>query len=242
MMNGPDLVRRFPFGLSMGVDLSSTEADHLFKGIISTATGIPLLQDMDSEEWYENRLHEWTDDSRLQTLLLREGHSDRFQQPIKDVQLHYQTPRFSTCSIKDCNRAGVRGRSCARCWKHLCARHLARKYHSCPTPYEVRHIYSLQISHTNFIQLDDDAWEKVLNDDVLELLSQANSHELVRLATQLNNGISCLFQPGKYDGVDATMGCANHHCWLIFDTGERWIVHILERVSVMYLLVSRVPC
>lgn len=49
MMNGPDLVRRFPFGLSMGVDLSSTEADHLFKGIISTATGIPLLQDMHSE-------------------------------------------------------------------------------------------------------------------------------------------------------------------------------------------------
>ncbi|KAI7972005.1 hypothetical protein EIK77_003098 [Talaromyces pinophilus] len=150
MMNGPDVVRRFSFGLGMGMDLSSTEADHLFKGIISTATGIPLLQEMDLEVWYDNRLHEWADDSRLQTLLLRE----------------------------------------------------TRKYQTCRTPYEA------------------------LNDEVLELLSQVNSHELVRLATQLNNGIPCIFQPGNHSGVDATMGCANYHCWLIFDTGEKWIVRI----------------
>lgn len=112
MMNGPDLVRRFSFGLGMGSDLSSTEADQLLKGIISTATGIPLLQDMDLEVWYNNRLHEWADDSRLQTLLLREGHSDRFQRTIQDEQLHYQIPWFSTCSINDCTRAGVRGQSC----------------------------------------------------------------------------------------------------------------------------------
>jgi hypothetical protein len=208
MMNGPDVVRRFSFGLGMGMDLSSTEADHLFKGIISTATGIPLLQEMDLEVWYDNRLHEWADDSRLQTLLLRENHGDRFQQTIKDAQLHCQTPRFSTCSVKDCKRAGVRGRSCARCWKHLCARQLARKYHTCRTPYEVRHICPWQRLYTNFIQLDDDAWEKALNDEVLELLSQVNSHELVRLATQLNNGIPCIFQPGNHTAVSTLQWAA----------------------------------
>ena len=77
MMNGPDLVRRFSFGLGMGMNISSTEADHLFKNIMLTATGIPLFQDMDLEVWYDNRLHEWADDSRPQTLLLREGHGDR---------------------------------------------------------------------------------------------------------------------------------------------------------------------
>lgn len=65
-----------------------------------------------------------------------------------------------------------------------------------------------------------------MNNEVLELLSQVNSHELIRLATQLNNGIPCKFEPGKYTGVDATMGCSNYHCWLIFDNGERWIVRI----------------
>jgi hypothetical protein len=40
---------------------------------------------MNLEVWYQNRLHEWADDSRLQTLLLRKGHSDAFQQTVKDV-------------------------------------------------------------------------------------------------------------------------------------------------------------
>lgn len=139
MMDGPDLVRRFSFGLGMGMNLSWDEASSLFKGVISTATGIDL-REMDWEVWYQNRLHEWADDSRLQTLLLREGHSDTYQTAIKDVQLHHQTPRFSACSIDNCTRAGVRGRSCARCWKHLCAKHLSRKHHSCLSSHEVRHI------------------------------------------------------------------------------------------------------
>lgn len=45
--HGPDIVRRFSFFLGMGMDLSWKEANALFQGIISTATGIPL--DLDWE-------------------------------------------------------------------------------------------------------------------------------------------------------------------------------------------------
>lgn len=59
-----------------------------------------------------------------------------------------------------------------------------------------------------------------------ELLSHVNTHELVRLATNLHNGVQCEFQPGKHIGDGAVMGCANYHGWLVFDNGEKWIVRI----------------
>ncbi|KAF5016772.1 hypothetical protein F66182_11434, partial [Fusarium sp. NRRL 66182] len=85
---------------------------------------------------------------------------------------------------------------------------------------------SKEMSFLSDSRRDDDAWEKATNDEVSELLSHVNSHELVRLAAELNNGIPCIFQPGKHSGINSTMGCSNYHCWLIFDTGERWIVRI----------------
>lgn len=78
----------------------------------------------------------------------------------------------------------------------------------------------------NSSQLDDDAWEKSINDEVSELLSHVNTHELVRLGTHLNNGIPSKFQPGKHLGDGAIMGCANYHGWLIFDNGDQWMVRI----------------
>jgi len=75
-------------------------------------------------------------------------------------------------------------------------------------------------------QLDDDAWEKSIDDEVWELLSHVNIHELARLGTQLNNNVQCKFQPGKHIGDGAVMGCANYHGWLVFDNGEQWIVRI----------------
>lgn len=99
---GLDLVRRFSFGLGMGMNMSWEESNALFESIVSTATGIP--SDLDWEVWRQNR------------------------------------------------------------------------------PY--------------------DAWEKSIYDELLELLSHVNTHELMRLTTQLEKekGTKCEFQPGKHIG------------------------------------------
>ncbi|KAJ5569973.1 uncharacterized protein N7459_009403 [Penicillium hispanicum] len=207
MAYGPDLVRRFSFGLGMGMNLSWDEAKALFQGIISTATSISLSLDWDV--WRRDRLYQWADDSRLQALLLQHGENIEYKKTIQYPRVH-PVRRFSTCSVAGCQSAGVRGQSCANCKKHFCSTHLSKNHHTCPSSNE----------------LDDEAWEKSINDEVWLLLSHVNTHELVRLGTQLNNHIPCKFEPGKHLGVGATMGCANYHGWLVFDTGERWIVRI----------------
>lgn len=135
--NGPDLVRRFSFALGMGMNLSWDEANNLFQGIISTATGIPL--DLDWEVWRLDRLYQWADDPRLRAILLRQGENLEYKdckRTVKDAKSH-RTPRFSTCSVTECTRAGVRGMSCAKCKKHLCATHLSKQHHTCPSSHEV---------------------------------------------------------------------------------------------------------
>ena len=133
--HGPDLVRRFSFGLGMGMGMSWEEANALSQGIISTATGIIPL-DLDLEVWRLDRLYQWANDSRLQDLLHLQGKTMDYKWTVKDTQTH-QVPRFSTCSVVDCTRAGVRGLSCAKCKKHLCATHSSKKYHACPSSHEV---------------------------------------------------------------------------------------------------------
>ncbi|CAG8889968.1 unnamed protein product [Penicillium egyptiacum] len=68
---GPDLVRRFSFGLGMGMDISWDEAVALFRGIMSTAEGSSL--EFDWDVWRQNRLSQRADDARLQALLLKLG-------------------------------------------------------------------------------------------------------------------------------------------------------------------------
>lgn len=65
--NGAHLVRRFSFGLGMGMNLPWEEANTLFQGIIFTATGVPA--NIDWELWCQNRLYQMADDSRLKALL-----------------------------------------------------------------------------------------------------------------------------------------------------------------------------
>jgi len=132
--NGPDLVRRFSFGLGMGMNLPWDEASALFQGIISTATGNPL--GLNWEVWCRNRLYQWADDPRLQALSLLQGENPDYKRIGKDTKAHH-VHRFSTCSVTDCTRAGVRGLSCAKCKKHLCATHLSKQHHTCPSPREV---------------------------------------------------------------------------------------------------------
>ncbi|EED14940.1 conserved hypothetical protein [Talaromyces stipitatus ATCC 10500] len=193
MMSGLNLVRRFSFGLSMGVNLSWDEANALFKGIVSTAT-----------VWYQNRTHEWADNSRLKTLLIRQGNNMCNRTNLLDL-FYNQLYKIGSS------------------WTKLCK---VQEASMCTVPVEEESFF---ITYTEWNQLDDDAWEKEINKEVSELISQVNSHELDRLATQLNNNIPCKFQPGKHISVGATMGCANYHGWLIFDNDERWIVRVPRR-------------
>ncbi|KAK4974038.1 hypothetical protein LTR28_010656 [Elasticomyces elasticus] len=75
-------------------------------------------------------------------------------------------------------------------------------------------------------ELDDEAWEKAINDEVAHLVAQINVQELVDIATRLNGGKSCNFRTGKHLGADAIMGCANYHAHLFFDDGEEWLIRI----------------
>lgn len=76
------------------------------------------------------------------------------------------------------------------------------------------------------MQLDDNAWEKAINDEVELLLSQVNILELVKSASSLKGKKQCSFRPGKHLGSGAIMGCANYHAWIEFEDGEKWLVRI----------------
>lgn len=58
------------------------------------------------------------------------------------------------------------------------------------------------------------------------MLSRVNITQLTQTATRLNGGKTCVFEPGKYRGDGAIMGCANYHGWLVFEDGERWLARI----------------
>ncbi|KAL4798216.1 hypothetical protein BDV19DRAFT_29079 [Aspergillus venezuelensis] len=119
--SGPELVRRFSFALGMGMNMLREEAETLFHGVVSTATGIK--PELGWEVWRQNRLYQWSDDSSLQDLLRRQGEEYTIKKMTNDTQV-YNPPRFSTCLWDDCLRPGVRGKSCAQCRMHLCALHL----------------------------------------------------------------------------------------------------------------------
>ncbi|EPS30806.1 hypothetical protein PDE_05758 [Penicillium oxalicum 114-2] len=177
--DGPDLVRRFSFGLGMGMNISWSEAHDMFKGILSTATGISL--NMDWEAWRRNRLSQWIDDAWLQDLLEKTGERQGDSTAVKEVG-NTQPSRWTTCSMRDCDRPGVRQRSCAKCHRHLCAKHQSKEYHNCPSSSE----------------LDDEAWEKSIDDEISELLCHINTYELARIGSQLHNVLTCKFEVGGF--------------------------------------------
>lgn len=127
---GPDCIRRYSFGLGMGMAMSWDEACRLSKCIIATATGIK--SDIDWGLWRQDCLAEWAGDPRLQTLLIEEN-SVHEHVSVNEKQ----AARLSTCSFEGCGRPGVRGRSCTSCKRHLCARHQSKTYHKCPSLSEV---------------------------------------------------------------------------------------------------------
>ncbi|TVY89406.1 hypothetical protein LAWI1_G003921, partial [Lachnellula willkommii] len=118
-------------------------------------------------------------------------------------------PRFATCSVEQCSLSSVRGKSCPSCMRHLCMNHQSRDFHLClPTS-----------------ELDEEAWEKTITDEVTTLLAKTNIQALCAVATSLNRNKACTFTPGQYLGSGVVMmGCANYHAWLTFNDGEKWIV------------------
>lgn len=76
------------------------------------------------------------------------------------------------------------------------------------------------------IQLSDEGREKLIKNEIAELLSQTNTTELVKICTGLNNGVKCAYIAGKHIESDATMGCAKYQAWLSFDNGEKWLLQI----------------
>ncbi|KAI6087369.1 hypothetical protein F4821DRAFT_277812 [Hypoxylon rubiginosum] len=135
--------------------------------------------------------------------------SEFYEIPLLDV------PRFLTCSLASCIRPAVRNRGCPICILNLCAIHILPQHHRCP---------SINL-------LDNAAWEATIGNEVKELLSEVNVPELVRVASTHRGGISCQFQPGTHLGDGSMMGCANYHCWIIFDDGIKWIVRIPRTAS-----------
>ncbi|KAI0863577.1 hypothetical protein F4860DRAFT_68268 [Xylaria cubensis] len=200
-----DGMRRFLFGPGIGLGLTKHEAFNVFRALVATFEGVVPEQ----EEWRENNINKWMNDSRLLglcqsssegTLLHRNGINMSATKP----------PRFATCSRANCGRPSVRGQSCSSCRNHLCAIHLRPRYHKC----------------LSSRYLDNTAWEKGINTEVEALLAQVNVPELVRVASSLRETRPCKFLPGQHIGDEAMMGCANYHGWIVFDDGIKWLVRI----------------
>ncbi|KAI1114975.1 hypothetical protein F5Y14DRAFT_461070 [Nemania sp. NC0429] len=201
-----DEMRRFLFGLGMGLELIQSEAINVFRGLVATFDGVVP----DWQEWRRVNLSKWADDTRL--IAICEA-SRRGVPPNPTIHAVRNTPivdRFATCSYLACGRPGVRGRSCQTCKRHLCAVHILPRYHKCPSPAYV----------------DDASWEMSINTEVEALLAQVNVQELTCVASSLRSGKACKFLPGQHLGSGATMGCANYHAWIVFDDGVRWLARI----------------
>ncbi|KAL9095267.1 MAG: hypothetical protein Q9165_002523 [Trypethelium subeluteriae] len=74
--------------------------------------------------------------------------------------------------------------------------------------------------------LDDAAWEGLIHEEVSDLLAKVRIDALLKQASARRDGVKCSFEPGKYLGAGAIMGCANYHGWIRFDDGKSWIVRV----------------
>ena len=135
-----DKIRRLTFALGMGMNLSWDEALDVFKGIMATVSDSDA--DFEWEKWRKDRMVQWADDKELTVLTQGLEGKQSIAESGKLSFASNEVPRFATCSFVDCARPAVRGLSCARCRKHLCARHQSRQFHTCPSNSEVcQHLY-----------------------------------------------------------------------------------------------------
>jgi len=127
-----DGMRRFLFGLGMGLGLTRDEAIEVFRGLVATFDGAMP----DWQEWRRASLVKWANDARLAALC----HASQGGIPLGPA-VHavptLEVPRFATCSCSNCDRPSVRGRSCPTCMRHICAIHILPRHHKCPSNADV---------------------------------------------------------------------------------------------------------
>lgn len=115
-----DELRRFLFGLGMGLGPTKEEATGLFAAIVAT---FEPSHTIDWPRWKEARLRHLAGNPQLSALI-----QDRVSQSV---------PRFATCSTSTCGRPSVRRRSCQMCESHICAIHALPQFHHCASTNEV---------------------------------------------------------------------------------------------------------
>ncbi|KAL9073764.1 MAG: hypothetical protein Q9157_004629 [Trypethelium eluteriae] len=74
--------------------------------------------------------------------------------------------------------------------------------------------------------LDDATWQKLIHEEVSDLPAKIRIDALLKEASARRDGVKCNFEPGKYLGAGAIMGCANYHGWIRFNDGKSWIVRV----------------
>ncbi|KAJ3567795.1 hypothetical protein NPX13_g6649 [Xylaria arbuscula] len=97
-----DKMRRFLFGIGMGLGLTRDEAINVFRGLVSTFDGTaPNWQ-----EWRQTHLSQWADDARLVAICKASGEAIPLNSTVQAI-LTPEVHRFATCSISPCGRPGV---------------------------------------------------------------------------------------------------------------------------------------
>lgn len=62
-----------------------------------------------------------------------------------------------------------------------------------------------------------------IEEEIFQIINRINVPELEKRASTLKENVPCSFKPSDYH--DAIMGNAYYHAWLIFDDGDRWLIH-----------------
>jgi hypothetical protein len=117
---GSDELRRFVFGLGIGLGPTKEEAISFFSAIVAT---FEPGHTFDWPRWKEAKMEDLAGSPHLWALI-----QGQLSQPV---------PRFATCSTSACGRPSVRGRSCQICKSHICAIHALPQFHHCASANEV---------------------------------------------------------------------------------------------------------
>ncbi|RHZ43604.1 uncharacterized protein CDV56_101720 [Aspergillus thermomutatus] len=121
-----------------------------------------------------------------------------------------------SCDFENCGKPSVRiYGQCIICDRHLCAKHLSPKYHSCPS-WEDERLY-------------DPIAQEAEQKEITKLLNKINIPALLARASHLRQGVRCsLPQSLQYDHAKRTsvMGGMNYHIEIQFEDGISWLARI----------------
>ncbi|KAK0712532.1 hypothetical protein B0T26DRAFT_752759 [Lasiosphaeria miniovina] len=119
------------------------------------------------------------------------------------------TLRFSTCSVPECGKPGVRAiGGCDSYNRQLCATHLSPSFHKC-----------------------NQKAQTIAEVDRLRALITDGA--VCKLASSLNGGRTCSVEHPPQIGTGSLMGCANYHTRIRFEDGlHSWLLRVPRVTSV----------